>query len=165
MGISRARAPGSSCALRSCERTTGARVAVPRRCLALCCLLACTHMRGPAHARRPERAINTPPSQKKLFLSSLSHTQKGPRDASEAVPAGGPLRAGATATCTIHDLEWPPSRPERILPGHFGPAGAPRGGRRHAASIWGPRRPLGMHGRVAPRPTVWRHTDALGRGF
>jgi len=43
----------------------------------------------------------------KALLSSLSHTQKGPRDGSEAVLAGGPLRAGATATC-IHDLEWPP---------------------------------------------------------
>jgi hypothetical protein len=28
-------------------------------------------------------------------------------------------------------------RPERILPGHLGPAGAPRGGRRHAATIMG----------------------------
>ena len=51
-------------------------------------------------------------------------------------------------------------RPEHILPGHLGPVGAPRGGRRHAASIWGSRRPSSTHGRVAPRPTIWRRTDA-----
>ena len=51
-------------------------------------------------------------------------------------------------------------RPEHILPGHLGPVGAQRGGRRHAASIWGSRRPSSTHGRVAPRPTIWRRTDA-----
>jgi hypothetical protein len=39
-------------------------------------------------------------------LSSISHTQKGPRDASEAVLAGGPLRVHEAAT-RVRDLEWP----------------------------------------------------------
>ena len=42
----------------------------------------------------------------KLSLSSISHTQKGPRDASEAVLAGGPLRVHEAAT-RVRDLEWP----------------------------------------------------------
>ena len=37
---------------------------------------------------------------------SISHTQKGPRDASEAVLAGGPLRVHEAAT-RVRDLEWP----------------------------------------------------------
>ena len=40
------------------------------------------------------------------FVSSISHTQKGPRDASEAVLAGGPLRVHEAAT-RVRDLEWP----------------------------------------------------------
>ena len=48
-----------------------------------------------------------PVSRSESFsLSSISHTQKGPRDASEAVLAGGPLRVHEAAT-RVRDLEWP----------------------------------------------------------
>ena len=52
------------------------------------------------------RSTTTVLTKKTLSLSSTSHTQKGPRDASEAVLAGGPLRVGEAAT-RVRDLEWP----------------------------------------------------------
>ena len=39
-------------------------------------------------------------------MRQSAHTQKGPRDASEAVLAGGPLRVHEAAT-RVRDLEWP----------------------------------------------------------
>ena len=42
-------------------------------------------------------------------------------------------------------------RPERILPWHLGPTRAPRGGRRHAASIWAWRGTPAEHGAAGRR--------------
>jgi hypothetical protein len=57
--------------------------------------------------------------------------------------------------------------PERILPGHLGPAGAPRGGRHHAATIWGWRATPTKHeaaGRRRPRTSDYSRLGChLGR--
>ena len=71
--------------------------------------------------------------KKPLSLLYLTHTKKA-----LATPRR-PYSPEGRCACTRpqHASATLNGRPERILPGHLGPAGAPRGGRRHAATIWG----------------------------
>ena len=57
------------------------------------------NLTAPANATRARVA-------REILHEKITHTQKGPRDASEAVLAGGPLRVHEAAT-RVRDLEWP----------------------------------------------------------
>ena len=71
---------------------------------------------------------------KKVVPSPLPHTHK-----KALATLRRPYSPEGRCACTRpqHASATLNGRPERILPGHLGPAGAPRGGRRHAATIWG----------------------------
>ena len=110
----------------------------------------------PTPVTRTVAPLNTYPFLKSLKILSLHAQEKAL--ATPRRPCSPEGRCARARPQHVSAASY--GRPEHILPGHLGPVGAPRGGRRHAASIWGSRRPSSTHGRVAPRPTIWRRTDA-----
>ena len=60
----------------------------------------------PTSVPSPVAPLNTYTFLKIRAETPLVQKRKGPRDASEAVLAGGPLRASATAT-RVRGLVWP----------------------------------------------------------
>ena len=125
-------------------------------------------VRPAAHACGVSRGAQSPFRRQSSLLSNCQHRKKGKehlwRRTHQKALATPRRPCSPEGRCARerpqHASAAPYSRPEHILPRHLGLVGAQRGGRRHAAGIWGSRRPTSTHGRVAPRPTIWRRTDA-----
>ena len=96
-----------------------------------------------------------------MQASTVPTTPKAPRDASEAVLAGGPLQL-ACGRQPYASLAFD-GRPERIMPRHFGLTGAPRDGQRCAASIKGLNGTSGKHGAAGQRRPPERSDSRVGR--